>query len=69
MTLTRPNGTIAGKSSYATVFPTDISSTAVQALTESAIDANSLAMTEWLGNPSSNLAGIPNRSVSGTAAN
>jgi outer membrane protein TolC len=69
MTLTRPNGTIAGKSSYATVFPTDISSTAVQALTESAIDANSLAMTEWLGNPSSNLAGIPNRSVSGTTAN
>jgi outer membrane protein TolC len=69
MTLTRPNGTIAGKSSYATVFPTDISSTAVQALTESAIDANSLAMTEWLGNPSSNLAGIPNRSVSGVAAN
>jgi outer membrane protein TolC len=69
MTLTRPNGTIAGKSSYATVFPTDISSTAVQALTESAIDANSLAMTEWLGNPSSNLAGIPNRSVSGATAN
>jgi outer membrane protein TolC len=69
MTLTRPNGTIAGKSSYATVFPTDISSTAVQALTESAIDANSLAMTEWLGNPSSNLAGLPNRSGSGVAAN
>jgi outer membrane protein TolC len=69
MTLTRPNGTIAGKSSYATVFPTDISSTAVQALTESAIDANSLAMTEWLGNPSSNLAGIPNRSGSGVTAN
>jgi outer membrane protein TolC len=69
MTLTRPNGTIAGKSSYATVFPTDISSTAVQALTESAIDANSLAMTEWLGNPSSNLAGLPNRSGSGVTAN
>jgi outer membrane protein TolC len=69
MTLTRPNGTIVGKSSYATVFPTDISSTAVQALTESAIDANSLAMTEWLGNPSSNLAGLPNRSGSGVAAN
>jgi outer membrane protein TolC len=69
MTLTRPNGTIAGKTSYATVFPTDISPSAVQALTESAIDANSLAMTDWLGSPSSNLAGDPNRSVSGVAAN
>jgi outer membrane protein TolC len=69
MTLTRPDGTIAGKTSYATVFPTDISSTAVQALTESAIDANSLAMTDWLGSPSSNLAGTLDRSVTGVAAN
>jgi hypothetical protein len=69
MTLARPDGTIAGKTSYATVFPTDISSTAVQALTESAIDANSLAMTDWLGSPSSNLAGTLDRSVTGVAAN
>jgi outer membrane protein TolC len=69
MTLTRPNGTIAGKTSYATVFPTDISPTAVQALTESAIDANSLAMSDWLGSSTSNLAANPLRVVSGTAAN
>ncbi len=69
MTMMRPNGTIAGKSSYATVFPSDISSTAVQALTESAIDANSLAVTDWLSNPTSNLAGVSNRSTSGATAN
>ena len=69
MTLTRPNGTIAGKTSYATVFPSEISPSAVQALTESAIDANSLAVSDWLGAPTSNLAGTLNRSVSDTTAN
>jgi Outer membrane efflux protein len=57
MVLHRPNGTRAGQMSYSSVVTGDMPASAVNALTQSAIDSYSVAMTDWLGDPNRNVAG------------
>lgn len=56
MVVYRPNGARAGSMAYATVMPKDVPVGAVRALAQSAIDSYSVAMTDWLGDPNSNVA-------------
>ncbi len=63
MILMRPNGTKAGQMTYSSVIPGDMPASSVNALTQSAIDSYSVAMTDWLGDPNRNIAKM------GTATN
>ncbi len=56
MVLMRPNGTKAGQMTYSSVIPGDMPASSVNALTQSAIDSYSVAMTDWLGDPNRNIA-------------
>lgn len=56
MVLFRPNGTRAGQMTYSSVVPGDMPPSAVNALTQSAIDSYSVAMTDWLADPNRNVA-------------
>lgn len=56
MVLYRPNGTKAGQMSYTSVVPGDMPASSVNALTQSAIDSYSVAMTDWLSDPNRNVA-------------
>ncbi len=48
MTMYRPNGARAGAMSYSSVMPQNIAPSAINALTQSAIDSYSVAMNDWL---------------------
>jgi outer membrane protein TolC len=56
MVMYRPNGSRAGSMAYSSVMPREIPASAVHALTQSAIDSYSVAMTDWLGDPNRNVA-------------
>jgi outer membrane protein TolC len=56
MVLYRPNGSKAGQMSYTSVVPGDMPASSVNALTQSAIDSYSVAMTDWLSDPNRNIA-------------
>lgn len=58
MRVLRPNGTVAGRTRYATDLPTDASDRAISALTQSVVDVNSLALVDWLDDPMRNVATI-----------
>jgi outer membrane protein TolC len=58
MVLMRPNGTKAGQMTYSSVVPGDMPASSVNALTQSAIDSYSVAMTDWLGDPNRNIAKV-----------
>ncbi len=58
MTVLRPNGTVAGRSRYASELPAGAGERVVAALTQSAIDVNSLALVDWLEDPMRNVASI-----------
>ncbi len=59
MTIFRPNGTIAGRTRFTSVVPGEVTPGAMMALTQSAIDANSQALVDWLQVPSSTIANAP----------
>ena len=52
----RPTGARAGSMAYSSIMPSAILPSAINALTQSAIDSYSVAMTDWLGEPNRNLA-------------
>ncbi len=56
MTLMRPNATSAGSVGYSSVLPHDLSATALNALSQSAIDSHATAVTDWLEDGMSNVA-------------
>jgi hypothetical protein len=58
MSVVRPNGTIAGRSRYASALPVEASGRVIAALTQSAIDVNALALVDWLEDPMRNVASI-----------
>ncbi len=57
MVMYRSNGARAGSMSYSTVVPNDLPAGAIIALTQSALDSYSVAMTDWLGDGRRELAG------------
>ena len=57
MVLHRPNGSRAGQMSYSSVVAGEMPPSAVNALTQSAIDSYSVAMTDWLGDSYRYIAG------------
>ena len=56
ISVVRPNGTVAGRTQYSGLIPAEVTDRAISALTQSAIDANSLALTDWLEDPMRNIA-------------
>ncbi len=58
LTVRRPNGTVAGRTRYSSQFPAGATETAINVLTQSVIDSNSLALTDWLEDPMRNVAAI-----------
>ncbi len=58
MVLMRPNGSKAGQMTYSSIVPGDMPASSVNALTQSAIDSYSVAMTDWLGDPNRNIAKV-----------
>ena len=68
MTLTRPNGSTAGRVSYASVFPQDYTARSLRVLTESAIDAHATSLTSWLSPIESNVAQSNTQAKESTAS-
>jgi outer membrane protein TolC len=66
-TVLRPNGTVAGRTNYSGLLPSQITSAVVASMTQSAIDANAQALVDWLqipgDMPASNVARAPAKSV------
>jgi outer membrane protein TolC len=58
MSVVRPNGTVAGRSRYASALPAEASERVIAALTQSAIDVNALALVDWLEDPMRNVGAI-----------
>jgi outer membrane protein TolC len=58
MVVLRPNGTVAGRSRYASDLPTQASDRVISSLTQSAVDVNAVALVDWLEDPMRNVAGI-----------
>lgn len=59
MTMFKPTGVRAGSMTYSSVVPQVVSPTAVNALSQSAIDSYSVPMSDWLGDKSRSLATRP----------
>lgn len=56
MTMFKPNGKRAGTMSYSSVMPQDVPPSAINALSQSAIDSYSVAMTDWFKDGNGKLA-------------
>jgi outer membrane protein TolC len=58
MLVLRPNGTVAGRSRYASQLPANASELMVASLTQSAVDVNAEALKDWLDDPMRNFAKV-----------
>lgn len=58
ISVVRPNGTVAGRTQYSGLIPVESAERAIGAIIQSAIDANSLALTDWLEDPMRNVAQV-----------
>ncbi len=58
MTVLRPNGTVAGRSRYASQLPANASELMIASLTQSAVDVNASALKDWLEDPMRNIAAV-----------
>jgi outer membrane protein TolC len=68
LSVRRPNGTVAGRTRYSSQFPAGATETAINVLTQSVIDSNSLALTDWLEDPMRNVAAIVTAGGASSAA-